>query len=115
MNFFSDRNSCLNLFGLHPPMQMDGNFGCTAAIAEMLLQSHEGEINILPALPKAWANGKVSGLRARGGFEVTLEWRDHQLTKAVIHNVNGTDCKVRYKDKLVAVRLKKGESKVVTF
>jgi alpha-L-fucosidase 2 len=114
--FFSDHNSCLNLFGLHPPMQMDGNFGITAAITEMLMQSHEGEINLLPALPANWPTGSVSGLRARGGFTVDMTWANNKLISATIHNVNGTTCKLRYRNKLINVDLlKKGAEKIFDF
>lgn len=114
--FFKNRNSCLNLFGLHPPMQMDGNFGMTAAITEMLVQSHEGEINLLPALPADWAAGSVTGLRTRGGFTVDISWSNGKLVSATLHNVNGTTCAVRYHDKLVKLNhIKKGESQKLTF
>lgn len=89
-----------NLFDNHPPFQIDGNFGGTAGIAEMLLQSHEGEITILPALPKKWSKGNVSGICARGNFELDIEWENNKLTKAIIFSKSGADCRIFSKDKL---------------
>jgi len=102
------RSTHPNLFDDHPPFQIDGNFGGTSGIAEMLVQSHLGEIELLPALPKAWKNGRVSGLKARGGFEVTIEWADGQLTLAEISSTKQTDVIVSYNNQQVKIESEEG-------
>jgi len=99
-----------NFFGAHPPFQIDGNFGATGGIAEMFLQSYDGEIALLPALPKAWSEGEVRGLRARGGYTVGLRWQTGRLVEANVRSSNNSTAKIRFGTMVRSFNFKRGET-----
>lgn len=104
-----------NLWDSHPPFQIDGNFGGTAGITEMLLQSHAGFIHLLPALPDVWHDGQLTGVRARGNFTLDLHWRDNNLTEATVHSGSGGDCHIYYKGKKLTIPTRAGQNYTLTW
>jgi len=97
-----------NLLCAHPPFQIDGNFGYTAGVAEMLVQSQTGEIELLPALPGEWKDGSVKGLMARGGFEISnMEWSNGKIVKLTIRSIVGGDCSIRVPNELTGMKFLK--------
>lgn len=99
-----------NLFSTHPPFQLDGNMGATAGMAEMLLQSHTDAVHILPALTDSWPKGEISGLKARGGFEIDIEWNEGKLVKVNVVSINEGPLKLKYQENIVDLNMTAGES-----
>lgn len=104
-----------NLWDSHPPFQIDGNFGGTAGITEMLLQSHMGFIQLLPALPAVWHEGSFTGVRARGNFSIDMKWKDNNLTQAVVHSGSGGVCHLHYKGEKLSFNTESGKSYIITY
>jgi alpha-L-fucosidase 2 len=113
LNRLIGRNAFDNLMDACWPgriFQIDGNLSGTAGIAEMLLQSHRGQLHLLPALPKAWPSGRITGLRARGGYDVDIHWKDGELERAVITSLLGRPVRIRYKDETRTVDIARDQS-----
>jgi alpha-L-fucosidase 2 len=104
-----------NLWDTHPPFQIDGNFGGTAGVTEMLMQSHMGFIHLLPALPDAWDDGAVKGLCARGGYEVSISWEDGVLKQACLLSRNRGNCELRYKDSAIRLNTSKNKTYIIAY
>jgi len=102
-----------NLFDAHPPFQIDGNFGGTAGICEMLMQSDGETIDLLPALPQEWPTGEIKGIKARGNYEINLAWKNHQVSKAIIKSKNAGMVTVKYNGKQTTLQMKAGETKTL--
>ena len=112
-NYSKSGGTYPNLFDAHPPFQIDGNFGGAAAYSEMLVQSSETDIRLLPALPDAWSEGAVTGLRARGGFELSLDWKNGKLLKIIVFSKKGGQTSLIYGDSVKKIELKAGEKKEI--
>ena len=115
LNYSGGGGTYPNLLDAHPPFQIDGNFGGAAGVIEMLVQSTENEIMLLPALPDAWPDGSIKGIKARGGFEVDLEWKNGTLFKCTIKSEKGGKTLVRYDDQYKEVSLNHGSSVDIVF
>jgi len=108
-NYMGGGGSYPNLFDAHPPFQIDGNFGAPAGIVEMLVQSHLSSIDLLPALPSALPQGKISGVKARGGFELSFSWEDGMLQEVEVLSKAGEDCSLRYREQKATFKTEKGK------
>lgn len=109
LNILFSKLTYPNLFCVHPPFQIDGNFGGTAAIAEMLIQSHNNYVEVLPALPLTWNKGAVRGLKARGGFEVSFAWTENEIDQIQVKSLAGSKLDLRYKNKKISLETKAEE------
>ena len=114
INLFMQRSIYPNLLDIHPPFQIDGNFGFTAGIAEMLLQSHEGFLRILPALPNEWKTGNSNGLKARGNILVDISWQEGKLQKLILNSPEDQTTRIKYGEKEIRVELKKNNPLILT-